>query len=122
MTTQYNWKPVIESFLSIMLEDQWKCLNASDGETKFIFVDEATKENVLKKATEAATSTDYSSITFKKGDYGITAYLILGNDPDELVSDLGYNSIEAERAFNKPWQAFMNEWECKECPTITTKN
>jgi hypothetical protein len=119
MTTQYNWKPVIESFVSIMLEDKWKCLNACDGETKFTFLDKATKENVLKKATETATSTDSSSITFKKGDYGITAYLILGNDPDELVSDIGSNSTMAEQAFNKPWQTFMNKWECKKCPTIT---
>ena len=88
-------------------------------ELSVFFVDEATKENVLKKATEAATSTDSSSITFKKGDYGITAYLILGNDPDELVSDIGSNSTMAEQAFNKPWQTFINEWECKECPTVT---
>lgn len=117
MTTIYNWSPVIGSFVHTMLKDGWKATNVTDFQSRFIFIEEATLQNVTKKAKEVCGSVDESSMTFKKGDLGVTAYILLGNDPEEMIGDWGYKDNASDEAFHKSWRKFTAKWEGKKCPT-----
>ena len=117
-TTRINdWSPVIGSFVHTLFKDGWKAVSASDFHDRIVFTENATLANVTKKTKEICTSVDESKITFKKGNLGITAYIILGNEPEELISDWGYKNEESDSEFTKSWKKFTAKWEGKTCPT-----
>jgi hypothetical protein len=116
-TRIYDWKPVIGSFLNTLTKDEWDIVSASDFHTSRVFTSEVKKSDAIKSVKEICTNVDESKVTFKKGDLGITAYIILGNEPEELISDWGYKNEESDSEFTKSWQKFTAKWEGKKCPT-----
>ena len=116
-TKIYNWSPVIGSFLNTLMKDGWDLVSASDFHITRVFTEKVKQSNAIKSAKEICTSVDESKVTFKKGDLGVTAYIILGNEPEELISDWGYKNEESDSEFTNSWKKFTAKWEGKTCPT-----
>lgn len=112
-----NWEPVIGSFVHTLVKDGWKVRSASDFEDRVVFTGGESLADVTRKVKEVCTGVDESSITFRKGDLGITSYIILGNEPEEIVADWGYKNDESDAEFTKSWKKFTAKWEDKKCPT-----
>lgn len=116
-TRIYDWSPVISSFVNTLIKDDWEIVSASDFHTSRVFTSEVKISDTIRSVKEICTSVDDSKITFKKGDLGITAYIILGNEPEELISDWGYKNEKSDSEFTKSWEKFTAKWEGKKCPT-----
>lgn len=118
ITTKINdWSPVIGSFVHTLIKDGWDIVSASDFHKSHVFTSKVKESNAIKSVKEICTNVDESKITFKKADLGITAYIILGNEPEELISDWGYKNEESDSEFTKSWKKFTAKWEGKKCPT-----
>ena len=112
-----NWEPVIGSFVHTLVKDGWKVRSASDFEDRVVFTGDESLVDVTRKVKEVCTGVDESSITFRKGGLGITSYIILGNEPEELIADWEYKNDESDAEFTKSWGKFTAKWEGKKCPT-----
>lgn len=117
-----NWEPVIGSFVHTLVNDGWKVRSASDFEDRVVFTGEESLTDVTRKVKEVCTGVDESCISFRKGDLGTTkslgvsAYIILGNEPEEIVADWGYKNDESDTEFTKSWKKFTAKWGDKKCP------
>lgn len=106
-----NWSPVVESFAKAIVAGGFEIKGALDGES-------AMKENpTAHEAAEWVCSCDEGGIKFTKDGNRVTALIVLGNDPDEIVADWRYNNDETEKEFDKLWSTWMETWVDKECPT-----
>jgi hypothetical protein len=122
-TTIRNWEPVIGSFVHTLVKDGWKIRSVSDFEDRLVFTGDESINDITRKVKEVCTGVDESRISFRKGDLGtskslgVSAYIILGNEPEEIVADWGYKNDESDVEFTKSWKKFTAKWEGKKCPT-----
>jgi hypothetical protein len=84
-----------------------------DGEER-VKID-STKSNLAsrKEAIEVITSVDESQLIVKKGDIKASLYILLGNDPEELVYDYT-DWDELDMVVNE--HSF--QWQGKKCPVV----
>ena len=111
MSKVLNWAPVIESFAAAIVAGGFELDTALDGEGGF--KDKCTP----KEAGEWVAACDEGHINFTKDGNHVDAYIVLGNDPDEIVADWGYNNNDTEEEFDKLWSDWMEDWGTKPCPT-----
>jgi hypothetical protein len=92
-------------------KDGYTIAAASDGEewTKFV---QTTKLSVRKQATDILASSDIGYVNVEKDGKNFSLFIVLGNDPEELVADGTYNE-ELEVTLDK----YIAMWEGKKCPT-----
>jgi hypothetical protein len=115
MTTQYNWNPVVKSFISAIKKAGFTLIEAWDGEDEKLVTDVATK------ASAHVCSCDDGVIVFSKEGFRFSAMIVLGNHPCETVSDWGWNKKTPKKIqddFEKAWSAWSDTWTTRECPTI----
>lgn len=108
MRKQYNWKPVVRSFFKIAMSHGFTPYKVDNG-------DGNVATPTLKKAVEEACACDDASVYLKHPDREkpVWFYLVLGNEPEETVSDYGAIPIA-----DKVFEEFCAKWEGKPCPTI----
>jgi hypothetical protein len=107
----YNWAIPVNSLLNILQKDGYTIVAASDGEkwTKFT---QDTKLSVRKWATDILTCSDIGYVNVEKDGKKFPLFIVLGNEPEELVADGTYNE-ELEVTLHK----YIAMWEGKKCPT-----
>lgn len=108
----YNWAIPVNSLLNILQKDGYTIVAASDGEewTKFT---QATKLSVRKQATDILTSSDIGYVNVEKDGKNFSMFIVLGNEPEELVADYRGSTDELEATLDK----YIAMWEGKKCPT-----
>lgn len=110
-TARLNWKPVVASFLLHMQERGFRAfaVNNGDGFVK--------TENNLFKTIDEATACDEASIRFHAPDNSFfTAYIVLGNEPCELVADFTCRETETSKAFTAAVEEWSDSMESMACP------
>lgn len=110
-TARYNWKPVVASFLLHMQERGFRAfaVNNGDGFVK--------TENNLFKTIDEATACDEASIRFHAPDNSLfTAYIVLGNEPYELVADFTSRDTETGKAFTAAVEEWSDSMQGMTCP------
>lgn len=112
-----DYSPIIKSFLH-QIKKVGFIISKVQGGGGLKAKNPETGITKTDRVVETLMSTDEGSVTFHKGEHRITAQIILGNDPDELVADWSFNSPEADSAFEAGWDAFRNVWEGKSVPTM----
>jgi hypothetical protein len=114
MTREINdWKKVIKSLIKILVQDGFEPYKANNGE------DSITSDHMGRLA-EKIDECDEGNLFIRKGDFKARLYIILGNEPCELVADIGYNGDMTE--LDQTLDKFYNAWEGKPCPKKTVKN
>jgi hypothetical protein len=114
MTTQYNWIPVVTSFVNKLKKAGFTVNSAWDTEEE-IFTDRTSE------AVEHVCACDEGSILFEREGWTFNAVIVLGNHPCETVSDWGWNQRCPQRIqneFEEAWSEWSKSWEDRECPTI----
>lgn len=107
MKMQYNWKPVIDSLLTILCKHGYTVKDVDNGE-------ELTRPTTQAAAVAEIAATDESHVwvvlTGSLKMYHL--YLVLGNEPHELVADCSNTLPDA------PLDEFAAFWEGKPCPEV----
>jgi len=112
---RYNWKPVVGSFLTKLIKAKFVLVAVDDGGSR-IPVDKKSE------AVDAVDSVDDSHlyVTDPNG-FDRWIYIVLGNDPEELVADYSCRR-EYDDSEDKvdPLDAVLDEftdlWAGKKCP------
>lgn len=105
--TYYDWDKVISSLFHNLKKAGFTPFEVNNG-------DEDEPTPTWEEALYEAGASDEASVYLKHPDTEklIWVYLVLGNDPEELVADYScFDPIEA------PLAAFCAVWEGKKCPT-----
>lgn len=112
-TARYNWKPVVASFLLHMQERGFQCVKVING-------DEDEKVKTIHKAINHATACDEASVYFRSVKDPeanlLSAYLVLGNSPHELVADYACRDTETGKAFDAAITEWSDSMEGMACP------
>ena len=109
----YDWSKPVSSLLYKLQKAGYTLVYVHDGEERVKM--DHKKSNLInrKKATEVITSVDDSQLIVKKGDIKASLYIVLGNDPEELVADYT-DWDDLEMAITE----HSIQWEGKKCPMI----
>jgi hypothetical protein len=107
----YNWAIPVNSLLNTLQKDGYTIVAASDGEewTKFT---QNTKLSVRRAAVDILTCSDIGYVNVEKGGKNFSMFIVLGNEPEELVANYTSNE-ELEITLDK----YIAMWEGKKCPT-----
>lgn len=94
---------VIRKLIRMAIKADWTPTWVRDGVERFSFKTES-------EALEVISSTGEGSITFQKGDHGVTCYFLLCNLPEETMYDLGANSEAAFDLFSTEVDDPFGDW------------
>jgi len=110
---RYDWSKPVSSLLNKLQQNGFTIAAVNDGmETEKM---DPNKSNLYnrKLATEVITSVDEAGMRVTKGDKRGFVYIVLGNDPEELVCDYtDWDDLE------EVITAHSRQWEGKKCPVV----
>lgn len=108
-TTRFNWVPVVQDFLQMLLAAGCTKILVDDGDDQW-----QPFEQDAQAAAEAACAVDESFIKVTMPD-GLRRWIqiVLGNDPDEIVCD-----YQIHHVLDAVQTAHSAKWEGVHCPTI----
>ena len=107
--TDYN--KVLRSFIHFQEAAGFKLVSASDG------VMNTPKNPSTTEAVDWVLGTEEGSLSFAKDGYGITAYVIIGNEASATIYDFGNSKdIPAKtlKESDDAWTAWMDKWDALE--------
>lgn len=112
MKMQNDWKPVISSFIRHMRKAGFlaSVVNNGDDEDYTVRTDDG--------AVSEINATDESNVWFaREGEENpFWAFVVLGNEPYEMIADYTARESEAGRAFEAAIEAWSESWEGKPTP------
>ncbi|CAB4186557.1 hypothetical protein UFOVP1329_27 [uncultured Caudovirales phage] len=112
MKTINNWKPVITSLVRHLKQDGFILSTVDDSEETILCRTDGT-------GIDAINSVDESSAYFAHAgeERKLWAFIVLGNEPCELVADYTARDSDVGRKFDASITAWSDSWEGKSCPT-----
>lgn len=113
MKTQYNWKPVIASLVSHMRLAGFVASSVDNGDG---WIETETDDSAISEIE----ATDESHVLFTCADEKrpLWAFIVLGNDPCELVADYSARETEQGRKFDAAISEWSDGWQGIPCPEI----
>jgi hypothetical protein len=118
MTKTINdWEKVVRSLISFLVKDGFMPYKADNCE------DSITSDH-KKRLANKVCECDEGNLYVRKGDFTARLYIVLGNNPSELVSDYGYKSEEGLADLEATLDKFSQSWELRgdACPRKLVKN
>lgn len=117
--TRLDWSKPVTSLVHKLQKAGLKIAAVNDGgETIKINVDKQLEAR--KKAVEAITSVDTSTLFLDiPGGGQARVFVVLGNDPDEIVADWAYRGDTIGVRLDSAIDEYISQWEGKKCPKIT---
>lgn len=106
-----DWLPEVSSLLGTLEKHGFTLLRGNNGEDDF-------KYSAAKRAEfiESLIACDEASIRVEKGGNQFSLFLVLGNDPGELVSDYSAKTDELLAMLNAPTREHAEAWEGRAQP------
>jgi hypothetical protein len=114
----YDWNPPVMSLLNHLQKGGLCLLAVSDG-CEWFHVD--NRLSILRQrlfVAEVITSVDESHVVVSDGSATATLFIVLGNEPEELVADIASGSDSLMDKVDDVVSLFSNFWEGKPCPTV----
>jgi len=114
----YDWNPPVMSLLSHLQKDGLRLHAVNDG-CEWFHVD--NRLSILRQrlfVAEVITSVDESHVVVSDGSVTATLFVVLGNEPEELVADIGSESDSLMDRVDDVVSLFSDYWEGKPCPTV----
>jgi alpha-glucosidase (family GH31 glycosyl hydrolase) len=108
-----NWTVPVSSLLSRLQDNGYKIFSVNDGAEMQIIDQNLSNRTSRKEATDHICSVDESAVALCKDGKTFAVYIVLGNDPDEIVADYTDNE-DLERVIDE----FSDNWCDKKCPVI----
>jgi len=110
-----DWTLPVRTLIHHFQNHDFRVLSVNDGEEDVPIVSNPYSLAERKEATEIITSVDESYLRVAKGEQTAIIFIVLGNEPDELVADYGC-SEELMPFVDDVVNAHRNQWEGKRCP------
>jgi hypothetical protein len=108
----FDWSKPVASLLSRLQENGYKIFSVNDGE--LCRIDQNFSDRTARKmAVDIITGVDESAVAVIKNNRIYAIYIVLGNDPDEIVADYTQDE-ELERIMEE----YSDYWCDKKCPMI----
>lgn len=113
-----DYKPVVRSFLHQAHRHGWRVTSATHEEYVTIKFDEThSLRHVMDNTLDHALATDSCVVRlFHKDGHKISALILLGNNPDELLADWSFKSDAGDAEFKKMYDKYLSIWEGKITP------
>jgi uncharacterized damage-inducible protein DinB len=114
MTKTYeinDWEKVVRSLIKNLKKDGFEAYKAHDGE-------EAMESDSAAKLAEHVCACDEGYLYVRKGETNIRLFIVLGNTPEEIVSDWTVPAT-GDAEFEKSWEKFCAIWENRPTPRKT---
>lgn len=110
-----DWTLPVRTLIHHFQNHDFRVLSVNDGEEDIPIVSNPYSLAERKEATEIITDVDESYLRVAKGEQTAIIFIVLGNEPDELVADYGC-SEELMPFVDEVVDAHRNQWEGKRCP------
>jgi hypothetical protein len=114
----YDWTVPVRSLIHRLQKHDFVFLSVNDGEEDLPVISDPGSLAERNEVTEAITSVDASYVRIGKGSKFAILFIVLGNEPDELVCDYSYSDDELGNELDDAIDAFRNQWEGKKCPLV----
>lgn len=108
-----NWLVPVASLLYRLQLNGYKIFSISDGEETTRIEQNLSDATARKHAVNLIVNVDYSAIALIKDKKTFAVYIVLGNEPYEIVQDYTDNE-DLERVIDE----YIDQWEDKKCTTI----
>jgi hypothetical protein len=108
-----DWSVPVSSLVNKLQENGYKIYGVNDSEKLITIHPNHSNLVSRKKAVDIIVSVDESTLVVTKDNKTFGLFIVLGNEPDELVADYHSND-DLERVVEE----FSSYWEGKKCPTI----
>lgn len=109
-----DWTLPVRTLIHHFQNHDFDVVSVNDGEED-VTIFAQSKAGKRIEATEIITSVDESYLRVAKGEQTAIIFIVLGNEPDELVADYGC-SEELMPFVDEVVDAHRNQWEGKRCP------
>lgn len=111
--SRLDWSVPVSSLLNRLQQDGYKIFSVNDGEEMVLIDQNLSDLTARKKATEVICSVDHSAIALFKNGKRYAVYIVLGNDPSEIVAD-----YTDDPSLEMIIDTFSDYWMEKKCPVI----
>jgi hypothetical protein len=109
-----DWTQPVLDLLALLQQQELELLAVDDGEG-FIGLSDGTAHDQQLAAADAITSVDEAWLSIGSNEATAQLFIVLGNEPDELVCDWGGSKL-----LNPAIELAIDEhrlmWEGKPCP------
>jgi hypothetical protein len=115
----YDWKKPVMSLLNQIQQDGLRLTRVNDGCDGWQPIDSSLSSLKQRQlAAEVITSVDEAHIVVSDGNATATLFIVLGNEPEELVADIASASDSLMNRVDDIVSRFGSIWEGKPCPTV----
>ena len=117
--TCLDWTVPVRTLIHQLQNHDFDILSVNDGDEDVPIISNSGSLAERQEATEAIVAVDESWLRIgREGKMRGTIYIVLGNEPDELVADYGANTEEMMPFIEEAVEAHRNMWEGKKCPVM----
>jgi hypothetical protein len=117
--TRLDWTVPVRTLIHQLQNHDFDILTVNDGDEVVPIISNSGSLAERQEATEVITAVDESWLRIGyKGNMRGTIYIVLGNEPDELVADYGANTEEMMPFIEEAVEAHSKQWEGKKCPVM----
>jgi hypothetical protein len=115
----YDWTVPVLTLIHQLQNHDFDILSVNDGDEDIPIISNSGSPQERVEATEAITAVDEAWLRIgREGKQRGTIYIVLGNEPDELVADYGANTEEMMPFIEEAVEAHRKQWEGKKCPLM----
>jgi hypothetical protein len=107
-----DWEKVVRSLIKFLKKDGIESWKADNGEDEDGELESASPTKLAERVCEC----DEGWLYVRKGDMKLRLYIVLGNGPEEIVSDWSYKTGTDDQPFQIAWNKFMAYWETRKVP------
>jgi hypothetical protein len=112
-----DWSVPVKSLLAKFQEAGFNISNVYDGEDMIPIDQTLSKTKIRHSAADIVVSVDESFVYINKDGMRARLFIVLGNDPEELVADYNYNP-QLEELLEETIDKYTLQWEGVKCPMI----
>ena len=114
----YDWSVPVSSLLNQMQRYGFAITSVHNGEQTIKLDQNQSAMAIRRAATSEVVSVDIATVNMELDGKPASLEIVLGNDPDELLSDFYTPFPSLEDLIDMANDQFMIHWEGKKCPTI----
>ena len=119
LMTYLDWTVPVRTLIHQLQNYDFDILSVNDGEEDIPIISNSGSRAERIEAAEAIVAVDESWLRIgREGKLRGTIYIVLGNEPDELVADYSANTEDMMPLIEAAVEAHRDMWEGVKCPVM----
>ena len=112
-----DWSVPVKSLLAKFQEAGFNVSAVHDGQDMLQIDQNLSKTKIRHSAADIVVSVDESFVYINKDGMRARLFIVLGNEPEEIVADYNYNP-KLEELLEETIDKYVTQWEGVKCPMI----